>query len=124
MSDTNRRSLLKGTAGILATGLFPAVHAQEKVVLRYLGTAVNQDKSIAAKFKADTGISRQALETAQHQAATDAAQLALAQRKARNLRHFIFPRVYAPFAITLAPKRQISNLINFMRRLPNISRKV
>src|SRR5947199_5334 len=27
-----RRSLLKGTAGILAAGLFPAVHAQEKIV--------------------------------------------------------------------------------------------
>ena len=51
-----RRSLLKGTAGILATGIFPAVHAQEKIVLRYLGTAVNQDKAIAEKFKADTGI--------------------------------------------------------------------
>jgi putative spermidine/putrescine transport system substrate-binding protein len=51
-----RRSLLKGTAGILAAGLFPAVHAQEKIVLRYLGTAVNQDKAIADKFKADTGI--------------------------------------------------------------------
>ena len=34
-------------------------------------------------FKADTGISRQALEAAQHQAATDAAQLSLAQRKAQ-----------------------------------------
>ncbi|RYF21326.1 MAG: extracellular solute-binding protein [Comamonadaceae bacterium] len=51
-----RRSLLKGTAGILAAGAFPAIHAQEKVVLRYLGTAVNQDKAIAEKFKADTGI--------------------------------------------------------------------
>ena len=56
MSDTTRRNVLKGTAGILATGLFPAVHAQEKIVLRYLGTAVNQDKAIAEKFKADTGI--------------------------------------------------------------------
>ena len=36
--------------------MFPAIHAQEKVVLRYLGTAVNQDKAIADKFKADTGI--------------------------------------------------------------------
>ena len=36
--------------------MFPAVHAQEKIVLRYLGTAVNQDKAIAEKFKADTGI--------------------------------------------------------------------
>ena len=51
-----RRSLLKGTAGILAAGMFPAVHSQEKIVLRYLGTAVNQDKAIAEKFKADTGI--------------------------------------------------------------------
>ena len=54
-----RRSLLKGTAGILATGLAPAIHAQEKVTLRYLGTAVNQDKAIAEKFKADTGITIQ-----------------------------------------------------------------
>ena len=30
--------------------------SQEKVTLRYLGTAVNQDKAIAEKFKADTGI--------------------------------------------------------------------
>ncbi len=36
--------------------MFPAIHAQEKIVLRYLGTAVNQDKAIAEKFKADTGI--------------------------------------------------------------------
>ena len=54
-----RRSLLKGTAGILATGLAPAIHAQEKITLRYLGTAVNQDKDIAEKFKADTGITIQ-----------------------------------------------------------------
>src|SRR3954468_14862778 len=54
-----RRSLLKGMSGILATGLAPAVHAQEKVTLRYLGTAVNQDKAIAEKFKADTGITIQ-----------------------------------------------------------------
>ncbi|KAF7598840.1 MAG: ABC transporter substrate-binding protein [Candidatus Dactylopiibacterium carminicum] len=54
-----RRTLLKGTAGILAAGAFPAIHAQEKVVLRYLGTAVNQDKAIAEKFKADTGIDLQ-----------------------------------------------------------------
>ena len=62
MSDTTnnqRRNLLKGTAGILATGMFPAVHAQEKITLRYLGTAVNQDKAIAEKFKADTGITIQ-----------------------------------------------------------------
>ena len=55
-ADAKRRSLLKGAAGVFATGMFPAVHAQEKIVLRYLGTAVNQDKAIAEKFKADTGI--------------------------------------------------------------------
>ncbi|MDQ8021965.1 MAG: extracellular solute-binding protein [Moraxellaceae bacterium] len=55
-ANQNRRTVLKGTAGILAAGVFPAVHAQEKIVLRYLGTAVNQDKAIAEKFKADTGI--------------------------------------------------------------------
>ncbi len=67
MSDINdnkaagpqRRTLLKGTAGILATGMFPAVHSAEPIVLRYLGTAVNQDKNIAEKFKADTGITIQ-----------------------------------------------------------------
>jgi putative spermidine/putrescine transport system substrate-binding protein len=53
---TTRRNLLKGTAAILAAGVFPSIHAQEKLVLRYLGTAVNQDKAIADKFKADTGI--------------------------------------------------------------------
>ena len=55
-ADPQRRTLLKGTAGILATGVFPAVHAADPIVLRYLGTAVNQDKAIAEKFKADTGI--------------------------------------------------------------------
>lgn len=54
-----RRSLLKGAAGVLAAGMFPAVHAQDKPVLRYLGTAVNQDKSIAEKFESDTGIKLQ-----------------------------------------------------------------
>ncbi|RMX02566.1 extracellular solute-binding protein [Corticibacter populi] len=58
-AGVQRRTMLKGTAAILATGLFPAVHAQEKPVLRYLGTAVNQDKAIADKFKADTGITLQ-----------------------------------------------------------------
>ena len=53
---TTRRNLLKGTAAILAAGTFPAIHADEKPVLRYLGTAVNQDKAIAEKFEADTGI--------------------------------------------------------------------
>ncbi len=54
-----RRSLLKGTAGILATGIFPAVHSADPIVLRYLGTAVNQEKAIGEKFKADTGITIQ-----------------------------------------------------------------
>ena len=35
---------------------FPYVQAQEKITLRYLGTAVNQDKTIAEKFEKDTGI--------------------------------------------------------------------
>lgn len=64
MSDTpdttaqglQRRTLLTGTAGILATGVAPAIHAADPITLRYLGTAVNQDKAIAEKFKADTGI--------------------------------------------------------------------
>lgn len=51
---TTRRNLLKGTAAILAAGTFPAIHADDKPVLRYLGTAVNQDKAV--KFEADTGI--------------------------------------------------------------------
>ncbi len=55
-TDARRRTLLKGAAGVFATGLFPAMHAQDKIVLLYLGTAVNQDKAIAEKFKADTGI--------------------------------------------------------------------
>lgn len=54
-----RRTVLQGTAAILATGMFPAIHAQDKPVLRYLGTAVNQDKAIAEKFQADTGITLQ-----------------------------------------------------------------
>ena len=57
-SGTSRRTLLKGAAAAVAgtTMGFPYVHAQEKIVLRYLGTAVNQDKAIADKFEADTGI--------------------------------------------------------------------
>ncbi len=63
VTETSRRSFLKSAAGagVAATGVtaitgFPYVHAQEKIVLRYLGTAVNQDKAIADKFEADTGI--------------------------------------------------------------------
>jgi putative spermidine/putrescine transport system substrate-binding protein len=56
-SRPSRRRLLQ-VAGAAATGIagFPYVHAQEKVTLRYLGTAVNQDKTIAEKFEKDTGI--------------------------------------------------------------------
>src|SRR5712675_302520 len=59
----SRRSILKGAACVAgaATGTrgitgFPAVHAQEPKVLRYLGTAVNQSLDIARKVKEDTGI--------------------------------------------------------------------
>ncbi len=54
-----RRTLLKGAAAASGVLGFPFVHAQEKITLRYLGTAVNQDKAIADKFKADTGITIQ-----------------------------------------------------------------
>src|SRR3984893_12702043 len=59
----SRRSMLKGAACIagMAAGTrgitgFPAVHAQEPKVLRYLGTAVNQSADIAKNVKEDTGI--------------------------------------------------------------------
>jgi len=56
----SRRAVIKGgllgTAGILASGYGPAVFSAEPITLRYLGTAVNQDKTIADKFAADTGI--------------------------------------------------------------------
>jgi putative spermidine/putrescine transport system substrate-binding protein len=52
----SRRGFLKSaTAAVAITGA-PWVHAQDKPTLRYLGTAVNQDKKIAEKFEADTGI--------------------------------------------------------------------
>ena len=59
----SRRSMLKAAASVagVAAGSraitgFPAVHAQEPKVLRYLGTAVNQSADIAKKVKEDTGI--------------------------------------------------------------------
>ncbi|MBP7658747.1 MAG: extracellular solute-binding protein [Burkholderiaceae bacterium] len=55
LQATRRRLLKTAAAAGVITGA-PWVHAQEKIVLRYLGTAVNQDKAIAEKFKADTGI--------------------------------------------------------------------
>ncbi len=56
----SRRTVIKsgllGATGILAAGYGPAIHAADPIVLRYLGTAVNQDKTIGDKFTADTGI--------------------------------------------------------------------
>ena len=62
-NKVSRRTLLKGAAGLaagstLVTG-FPAVHAAEEKVLRYLGTAVNQSDDITAKVKKDLGITIQ-----------------------------------------------------------------
>lgn len=54
--NATRRTLLKGAAAAGGVMGFPFVNAQEKITLRYLGTAVNQDKAIAEKFEADTGI--------------------------------------------------------------------
>ena len=52
-----RRQLLQGAAGLAAAGLAaPAVHAQEAVTLRYVGTAVNQHAGIKEKVKQDLGI--------------------------------------------------------------------
>ena len=57
----SRRRFLEGTATVAAAAALsplaaPAVHAQEAVTLRYLGTAVNQSAEIAAKVKEDLGI--------------------------------------------------------------------
>jgi putative spermidine/putrescine transport system substrate-binding protein len=57
--DLSRRTVLRSAASIAGTAAitgFPAVHAQEPKVLRYLGTAVNQSADIAKKVKEDTGI--------------------------------------------------------------------
>ena len=54
-----RRAVLTGGLSVAAAvvGLrAPAVHAQEPVTLRYLGTAVNQSAEIAAKVKQELGI--------------------------------------------------------------------
>ena len=42
-----RRTLIKGAVAAAGIAGFPYVHAQEKIVLRYLGTAVNQSSDIA-----------------------------------------------------------------------------
>lgn len=52
----SRRTFVKGAVAAAGIAGFPYVHAQEKITLRYLGTAVNQSAEIAKKFKADTGI--------------------------------------------------------------------
>jgi putative spermidine/putrescine transport system substrate-binding protein len=52
----SRRTFLKGAVAAAGIAGFPYVHAQEKITLRYLGTAVNQSADIAKKFKEDTGI--------------------------------------------------------------------
>ena len=54
-----RRRLLSATGAAIGSGAitgFPAIHAQEPKVLRYLGTAVNEGDDIAKKCFADTGI--------------------------------------------------------------------
>src|SRR6266702_6714764 len=52
----SRRTFIKGAVAAAGIAGFPYVHAQEKITLRYLGTAVNQSADIARKFKEDTGI--------------------------------------------------------------------
>ena len=60
LGTLGRRTLFGAAGGLAAAGAFrlaaPAVHAQEPVTLRYLGTAVNQSAEIAAKVKQDLGI--------------------------------------------------------------------
>ncbi len=48
---TDRRAVLKGTAAILASGIFPAVHAQEKIVLRYLARRSTKTKKLRKNSK-------------------------------------------------------------------------
>ncbi|MFC0408611.1 ABC transporter substrate-binding protein [Roseomonas elaeocarpi] len=61
-SMISRRTLFGAGVGLATAGASlsrlgaPAVHAQEPVTLRYLGTAVNQSAEIAAKVKQDLGI--------------------------------------------------------------------
>ncbi len=57
--NPKRRTLIKGAAAASGALAFPYVRAADPITLRYLGTAVNQDKAIAEKFKADTGITIQ-----------------------------------------------------------------
>ena len=56
----SRRSFIKGASTLAAASMFggvaPYVMSNEKKVLRYLGTAVNQDTKIGEKAKEDLGI--------------------------------------------------------------------
>ena len=56
----SRRSFVKGAGTLAAASMFggvaPYVMSSEKKVLRYLGTAVNQDTKIGEKAKEDLGI--------------------------------------------------------------------
>ncbi|MEM7023958.1 MAG: twin-arginine translocation signal domain-containing protein, partial [Pseudomonadota bacterium] len=58
-----RRQALKGTAATagvaLGSGLidgFPAIHAQDPIVIRYAGTGVNAFRELSEKCKEDIGI--------------------------------------------------------------------
>jgi putative spermidine/putrescine transport system substrate-binding protein len=53
-----RRQALKAAAGLAGAAALaaPSVHAQEPVVLRWVGTAVNQHQAIKDKVKQDLGI--------------------------------------------------------------------
>ena len=59
-SGLSRRSFMKGAGTLAAASMFggvaPYVMSSEKKVLRYLGTAVNQDTKIGEKAKEDLGI--------------------------------------------------------------------
>ena len=60
MSRLSRRSFMKGAGTLAAASMFggvaPYVMSSEKKVLRYLGTAVNQDTTIGEKAKEELGI--------------------------------------------------------------------
>lgn len=83
-----RRTLIKGAVAAAGIAGFPYVHAQEKIVLRYLGTAVNQSSDIAKKFKEDTGI---------------------------EISTFPSPRMTSPSASSPSPIRSISSIPNTSR---------
>lgn len=57
-TGATRRRFLQGTAALGAAAAFPSpfVHAQERVKLRYLSTAVNQSPAIAARASEELGV--------------------------------------------------------------------